>query len=153
MKCPGREDKIHAYIKKRMTAQEASEFERHLKTCEACRRSLELNLRLDERLSLLTAPEPGPEFADRVAARIDSGRSRGLYRQLFRLPALSAAVLLLAVVGLGLWREQSRFAQWTETEVVGQYEFLTKLELLQEWDLLNHWDQVEAQMPIQADQP
>jgi anti-sigma-K factor RskA len=90
------------YVLGELTAGEERELERHLEECPECRNELESIRHTHELLRKEAATAPPPELKDRVLAQATgeiSERSRRRWRLL--VPA-AAALLVVAVLGVGL---------------------------------------------------
>lgn len=150
MNCDNRKDKIHAYLKGRLTPAEAADFKRHLDTCGDCRREFAREKNLDSLLAAWDAPEPRPGFSARLRARVSELSSRRSSWADFRMPVFSALSALLILSGLAVWHEWPRLSadprQMSRAEIMlaGEYEFLGNLDMLQHWEMLRYWEEIAA---------
>lgn len=99
------EESFNMYLDGELSADERSDFEAHLVTCEACRAELKALQRLFTALERLdTAPAPVPDLVTGVLARVDA-RERASELRAWLIYALQGvaplALLVLAWVQLG----------------------------------------------------
>src|SRR5918994_4993422 len=103
------EELIGPYLLGELSVEEERELERHLEDCSECRGELARSRQTHDLLRELAAGRPRPELKDRVLARARGeipARSRGAWR--LWVPA--AALLVVAVLGAGLWWTVTRDA-------------------------------------------
>jgi predicted anti-sigma-YlaC factor YlaD len=129
----------------------ASEVSDHLSACAACKEKLE---GLRGTMSLLDeweAPEPSPYFDTRLMARLreETAQTRHGWLDWFRRPLLAVAMVLLMIVGFGMFHA-TMYNTGTTTEAkvvdepgtaVGDLETLDKNhDMLANFDLLDELD-------------
>jgi anti-sigma-K factor RskA len=115
---------IAAYVLGAVTPEEQASIRSHLLSCEECMGEADRHAAAASSLALAAGPEPLPDgFADRVMARVAAerpgeaaARSRPRRRSPLAWPAVAALSLLVAVLGVGLVREQQEQAR--EREIV-----------------------------------
>jgi anti-sigma factor RsiW len=119
MNCELWQDKIDAFVDAELAADEARNFDEHLRSCTACAQETFARQRLKAETRLAGQRYvPRPEFAEQVAQRIAPQRKRSFVW----MPALAsaAAVLLLAIFVGVTWRERSS-QQEVSAQLVNQF--------------------------------
>jgi len=105
--------RMGAYLQGDLDLAQRALFDAHLDGCEACARELRALRRTVDVLHDLPAPEPPPNLADRIVARIEEGEGRprwwdgpvafwNLIDPARYLPPLAAAALTSAAVIVGV---------------------------------------------------
>jgi anti-sigma factor RsiW len=88
--------------------REARRFARHVATCPTCRR-YDMALRDGVvALQALEPPEPDTAFRQRLARRLAAERARAARPFAPRRPAVAAALLVAAAIGLLVWESARR---------------------------------------------
>jgi anti-sigma-K factor RskA len=107
-------DLAAAYALNALDPEDRWTYERHLDTCERCRREVASLREGAEQLAYASeGPEPRPELRERIlkAAREDAGPQVVPFRQrrwVLPLTAAAAVAASIAAVGLGLWGNSLR---------------------------------------------
>jgi anti-sigma-K factor RskA len=115
-------DLAAAYALNALDPEDRWTYERHLDTCERCRKEVASLREGAEQLAYASeGPEPRPELRERIlrAAREDAGPKIVPFRQrrwVLPLTAAAAVAASIAAVGLGLWGNSLRGG--TEQRVV-----------------------------------
>jgi anti-sigma-K factor RskA len=110
---PTLHDLSTAYALDALDPEDRWTYERHLDTCEDCRREVAQLRETASALALATeGPEPPPELRDRILRAARSDRAAPVVplrrRWLFPATAVAAAAAAIAAVGLGLWGNSLR---------------------------------------------
>ena len=96
---------LGSYLLGELTVEEERELERHLEECAECRRELERVRQTHNLLRQLAANEPPAELKDQLLTRVRGETpARSIGGRWFWASA-AAALLLVAVMGVGLFRE------------------------------------------------
>ena len=107
-------DQAAAYALDALDAEDRWTYERHLDTCERCRREVAILRDIAGELAYAAdGPEPSPELRDRVlaAARAEPRTATVVpirRRWLFPATAVAAVAAACAAIGLGLWANSLR---------------------------------------------
>lgn len=106
MNCDLWQDKIDAFVDSELGADEARDFNQHLRSCAACAQETFARQRLKAETRLAGQRYvPSSEFAEKVAQRVAPRRKRSfVWMPVF---ASAAAVLLLAIFVGVAWRERA----------------------------------------------
>lgn len=114
MSCQHHQKELEAAAAGVLNRQSATQFERHLASCNTCRAEFERRKLvykvLDDRISNRVNEDLPPGFAMRVRARINATRevSPNYAWVAWTSVGAAAAVLIAIVMTLGLWRERQR---------------------------------------------
>lgn len=99
MSCDRWQEKIDAYLDAEAPADEAREFEAHLRSCNACSSDALARSQLKRNIHLAgKAFAPDPEFRRRVQSSIAAQQRRPKWRWVAAIGLAGAAVLLIALV-------------------------------------------------------
>jgi hypothetical protein len=100
-------DRLSEYIDDELRPDEREAFERHLRSCEACRQTLADLRVVVGRASTLGERVPAADLWAGIEARIAQVRPPRTFTLTLSLPQLAAAAALVLAVGLGvLWIAQ-----------------------------------------------
>jgi anti-sigma factor RsiW len=115
MNCETWQDKIDAFVDSELTPAQQNAFEEHMRNCPGCSAETLARQRLKAETRLAGQRyTPSPEFVARMRGqhRVQEGRKTWTWSLGF---AGAAAIMILAVVLGGLWRQNQ-----TEQQLVGQ---------------------------------
>jgi hypothetical protein len=105
-------DKLSEYIDGSITAQEKTEIEEHLKTCETCKDALQELRKTIEHVKAIDEVEPPSWMAQKIMAKVRveaEEKKKGLFGRFFlpisiKPPIQAVAVLFLAVTAFYIYR-------------------------------------------------
>jgi anti-sigma-K factor RskA len=95
---------LGSYLLGELTVEEQGELERHLEECPECRRELDQARQSHDLLRQLAATEPPSELKGQLLAQV-RGETPGHSRGWWLWGSAAAALLLVAILGVGLFRE------------------------------------------------
>ena len=155
MSCNIDKERLRAYVLQCCTPVETEEIDRHLRSCEQCRRELAAVRRTAETLTQAFDEEPPEWLLQRTLARVEERmRRRSPYRLPWGIPVAAGAlaVLLLLVFNpaVRMFNRQSSSATMTGKTAGGRAAEVTNDNIDGEPSL---FDMVSGEMEIEAASP
>jgi len=153
MSCTRMENKILAYVDRRLKESERLEMEKHLAACATCQLRVNEFRAVSSLLDEVPQIEPSAAFDVRVRARVAAEPvKQGWWAWFTPSPrvAFAASLLLLATVWIGYRSEpQSPFDNSKEADA----QMMQDIQVLDDQDVISNFDPLkDLPQPVQADQ-
>ncbi|MBD0372597.1 MAG: zf-HC2 domain-containing protein [Pyrinomonadaceae bacterium] len=103
-------EKVSALVDEELDEREAVELRKHIFACEVCQQAEKEFLLLRREIKAYTSTEPAAYGRERLLKQILSSGRVPFWKRSVALPVPALALLLLALLSLGVWTAASRLS-------------------------------------------